>query len=137
MENNMKIGLDYHGVLDKYPKFFKLFIEAMKAKEHIIYIITGARLVDFTQDPLVRSITYDYFYSITDDFANTSLPHSLDTYGRIVFDDSLWNTAKALYCKKNDIDIMIDDSEIYGKFFVTPYVLFKEFKHELITENHQ
>ena len=36
----MKIGLDYHGVLDKYPKFFKLFIEAMKdATQDTITII--------------------------------------------------------------------------------------------------
>lgn len=133
----MKIGLDYHGVLDKYPKFFKLFIEAMKAKEHIIYIITGAPLADFTQDPLVRGITYDYFYSITDDFANTNLPRETDSKGHVSFDEILWNTAKALYCKKNEIDMMIDDSEIYGKFFATPYIQFKEIKHELIKENHK
>jgi len=133
----MKIGLDYHGVLDKYPKFFKLFIEAMKAKEHVIYIITGAKLEDFTQDTLVRGITYDYFYSITDDFSNTNLPHEIDKNGNICFDAILWNTAKASYCQKNEIDIMIDDSEIYGIYFKTPYVLFKEIKHALIQENHK
>lgn len=121
----MRIGLDYHGVLDKYPKFFKLFIEAMKAKEQLIYIITGAPLADFIQDPLVRGITYDYFYSITDDFLSASLPHEINSAGCATFESILWNSAKAIYCDKNGIDIMIDDSEIYGKYFKTPYIMFK------------
>jgi len=132
----MKIGIDYHGVLDKYPKFFKVFIESMRAKDNLIYIITGAPMSDFTQDPSVRGITYDYFYSITDDLISTSIPYEIDEKGHNKFDDALWNTAKALYCSKNEIDMMIDDSEIYGKFFVTPYIQFKEIKHELIHENH-
>lgn len=121
----MRIGLDYHGVIDKYPKFFKLFIEAMKAKEHSIYIITGARLEDFKQDPLVRGITYDYFYSITDDFLTTALPHAIDDKGHVAFDSILWDSAKAIYSDKNKIDIMLDDSDIYGKYFKTPYIMFR------------
>lgn len=124
----MKLGLDYHGILDKYPKFFKLFIEAMKVKEHSIYIITGARLEDFKQDPLVRGITYDYFYSITDDFLATSLPHDIDDKEHVTFDSILWDSAKAIYCDNNKIDLMIDDSDIYGKYFKTPYIMFKGIK---------
>jgi len=124
----MKIGIDYHGVLDKYPKFFKSLIDAMKEKEHTIYIITGSKLSDFIIDPKVREITYDYFYSITDDFLNSSLSYTIDNRNNPIFEPVLWNSAKAIYCAKNSIDLMIDDSESYGKYFKTPYILFKGIK---------
>ena len=39
-------------------------------------------------------------------------------------DDILWDSAKANYCKVKKIDLHIDDSPIYQRYFSTPYCLF-------------
>ena len=44
--------------------------------------------------------------------------------GTFNVDDTLWDKAKAWYCAQNDIDIHIDDSVVYGKYFTTPFCLY-------------
>jgi len=122
----MKIGLDVHGVIDEMPGFINL-INSLLIKDNInndtnheIHIITGLTHKDFLKTPAVDGIEYTHFYSITDDLMNKE-SYTLDIYGRPRFDCYAWNIAKAEYCRKNEIDIMFDDSEIYGKYFQTPY----------------
>lgn len=43
-------------------------------------------------------------------------------------EDKLWDSAKARYCKEHGIDIHIDDSTIYKKWFSTPYCLYDTFE---------
>jgi 8-oxo-dGTP diphosphatase len=45
-------------------------------------------------------------------------------------DNKVWNRAKAEYCKKNGIQLHIDDSDVYGKYFETPYARFESLKPE-------
>lgn len=41
------------------------------------------------------------------------------------FDGIKWDKAKGEYCKRQDIMLHIDDSEVYGKYFETPYIIWK------------
>jgi hypothetical protein len=41
------------------------------------------------------------------------------------FDYELWDTIKAGYCRSNKIDLHIDDTEVYSKYFTTPFLLYK------------
>ena len=120
----MKIGLDYHGVLDKHPDFFSNLTTSI-AENAEIHIVTGAKKVDFMKDSKMTGIFYSHFYSITDEFLKHKIPYNIDEKGNPSFDKTLWDSAKAMYCASHKIDIMIDDSKIYGKFFTTPYTLFK------------
>lgn len=115
----MKIGLDVHGVIDEAPEFVKL-ITKLLYKEHEIHVITGLTKEDFLKIPEVDGIYYTHFYSITDDLLSKT-KHKIDIHGRPRFEEYDWNTAKAEYCRKNEIDIMFDDSEVYGNYFWTPY----------------
>ena len=40
-DNQLKIGLDYHGVIDKKTDYFAKFCSEAKARNHLVYIITG------------------------------------------------------------------------------------------------
>lgn len=40
-EKFLKIGLDFHGVINTNPSYFKDFTEYAEARGHRIYIITG------------------------------------------------------------------------------------------------
>ena len=41
--------------------------------------------------------------------------------GSFKVDTKLWNEAKAKYCAEQNILFHIDDSAVYGRYFVTPY----------------
>lgn len=118
----MKIGLDYHGVIDKFPGYFRIFSESLIKAGHEVHIITGLRKQDIEQ-----KIPHTHFYSVSDDLVSHFSYH-INKEGRPIFEDDVWNKAKAKYCKENKIDLMIDDSKIYGKYFSTPYFQYGSIK---------
>ncbi len=87
-------------------------------------MITGLTKDDFDRMLVGKAMHYTHFYSITDDLW-LSKEFTQDIHNRPRFDEYEWNTAKAVYCKNNLIDVMIDDTEKYGKYFETPFFLFQ------------
>ena len=116
----MKIGLDVHGVMDKHSVFFKTITKLLVEHDHEVHVITGLTKNDYIALKWTKYITHTHFYSITDDLY-IRFNYELDIHNRPRFEEYAWNTAKAEYCRKNKIDIMFDDSDIYGKYFWTPY----------------
>lgn len=49
--------------------------------------------------------------------------------GSFHMDDYLWNKAKADYCRRENITLHIDDSNIYGRYFSTPYCCYDASQH--------
>ena len=130
----LKIGLDFHGVINRHPSYFKDFTEAAVSRGHKIYIITGgpeAKIACFLQG---WGIKYNEIFAIMDYYAKQGeVKFFLD--GSFHVDDKLWNTAKAKFCKKYEIDIHIDDSDIYGQSFSTPYCHYDEQTGSCILNN--
>ena len=65
-ETPIRIGLDFHGVVDKYPEYFSRFTHIAKQMGIEIYIITGGpkKVVDrFLQD---HKIVYKELFAILD-----------------------------------------------------------------------
>ena len=127
---NMKIGIDFHGVLNSDP-FFKemgrLFVEA----GHEVHIITGARWtaktrIDFLNIGIIKGIHYTHFISISDLLIDRGEKVHWQDADNPWFDEKIWNKEKAKYCKENNITIHFDDSKEYGKYFSTPYYLKQE-----------
>ena len=115
----LKIGIDVHGVLDTFPAFQKMVRVLATHPDVEIHIITGltredaekevGHLIDFT------AITY---FSIVEYLVSSNIPVEWrDGYPYANKED--WNSAKSIYCKQHDIDIMLDDSPTYGEFFKT------------------
>ena len=117
----MKIGIDFHGVIKESPKFFSEFTKAMLAFNHEIHIITGSKEKDISAFLFKHKIGYTHFYSITDNLLENKFDYVVDEHGRPQFVEGIWETQKAWYCLDNKIDMMLDDSDVYGKYFVTPY----------------
>ena len=46
-----------------------------------------------------------------------------DEQGRPWVDDELWNKAKGEYAKREGLDLVLDDTEIYKKYFETSFAL--------------
>ena len=120
MDKKIKLGLDMHGVIDSDPTFFHLFTRHLIDKGHEVHIITGKELGPVLDDELDKCcVDYTQIFSIT------SYHKSIGTY--VSYKDGnpewpliappKWDPTKAMYCKREDIDIMIDDSAVYGLYF--------------------
>jgi hypothetical protein len=112
-----KVGLDFHGVLDKHTEFFSDLTKLLVANLWQVHIITGAKLTtDFIARLDSLGIDYTHLFSIVDYHESIGTQVNYDSSGPWI-DTELWNKTKAEYCEKNGIDMHIDDSDVYGKYF--------------------
>lgn len=121
----LKIGIDYHGVIDQHPEYFALFCKEAISRGHKIYVITGGPSKDVAVKLGEFNNPYNEIFAIVDFYGQSSLMNFSDD-GKYKISDELWNKAKGEYCRKEKIDIHIDDSQEYIKWFTTPYCLYNK-----------
>lgn len=129
----MKLGLDFHGVCDTHPEIYGPMTRALLCQSdqltdnNEVHIITGGqRSLEVTSELARWGIHYTHFFSIVDyhtDQEDTKVWY--DESGHPWMDDDIWNPTKSNYCERYGIDLMIDDSPIYGSYFTgkTVYML--------------
>lgn len=131
-----KIGVDFHGVINTKPDFFREFCrEALKIGLEV-YIISGGPRETILAYLNQYQIPYTKLWCIFDYYEQR---HQVEFYddGSFRIDDELWNKAKAEYCKEHNICIHIDDSAIYGREFVTPYCRYDEKANSCVLNGQQ
>jgi hypothetical protein len=114
----MNIGLDIHGVIDKYPKLFAELSKGWAEAGHYVYIITGEP--EGTARPTVdeAGVTYDGFYSIVDYHIWMKTPSlRQDDKGHYWVDRHEWLPTKGQIAKEVGIDIHFDDQIEYAEYF--------------------
>jgi hypothetical protein len=117
----MKIGFDIHGVIDKNPKLFSELINTFREKGYEIHILTGSLISKELLDELDSyEIKYDKLFSILEYHKSTGTKMWEDERGWWI-DQDVWDKTKGEYCEKNNIKFHIDDTRIYGKYFMTPF----------------
>jgi len=94
-----KVAIDFHNVISIDYKFWSWLIKRMRAKEIEVHIITGGIYTEVVRKLVKNKIDYDYFYSIS--YSGKLLP------------DLEWDSSKGTYCKKHNIDLIIDDTIRY------------------------
>ena len=122
----MKIGIDLHGVIDRNPQFWINFANQVKSSKGEIHIISGQ---SWSQNLLNQLLEYnqgkkwwDFYFSIDDYLLyEKKIDYCIDEKSGRRYPNEIWDPAKGEYCLRNQIDIMFDDSPIYGKYFKTPY----------------
>ena len=125
----LKIGLDIHGICDANPEFFselsRLFVNA----GHEIHIITGRRVSDGAIEEIESlGLSYTHFFSISDYHVEIGTKVWEDDENNPWLEGELWDRTKGDYCAKHQIDFHIDDTERYGDYFKTTFMLSKIFK---------
>ena len=126
METIISIGLDIHGVIDTNPKYFSNLTRTLYRGNWQVHIMTGSTLED--PERTIKKylennkIYYTHLFSISDylreKYADQEASGS--TQKNPWFPDETWNTAKAEYCLKHDIQLCLDDSTAYLPHFKTP-----------------
>ncbi len=112
----MKFGFDVHGVVDTHCDIYATITAALVAAGHEVHVITGAVMSPELEGILKDSgVTYTHFFSIAQFHMDKG-------------DDEVWNRTKADYCHREAINVLIDDSPVYGQFFDkdTIYLLQKD-----------
>ena len=127
----MKLVLDIHGVIDTNPAMFVAMATILRRDsfENEVHIVTGESLSERLLAQL-RSYNngeefWDRIVSIQDELILTTPILYYDQHGRPRFDEEEWDSFKGTYCKENKIDLAIDDTEAYAKYFETPFLLYK------------
>lgn len=130
-QSHLKVGLDYHGVINSNPEYFRSFCIELLHRGHEVHVLSGGPedKVDWYLNQL--NIPYTQLFTIMDCYKMLGLM-TVKPDGKWHIDEHLWNTAKAKYCRINQISVQIDDSEIYGKYFSTPYCLYNQDKQMCI-----
>lgn len=127
----MKIALDIHGVCDSSPEFFKLISKLIINDGGEVHILTGRRVSDGALEEVRElDIGYTHFFSIADHHEEIGTKMWEDKNGNPWLDDETWDRTKGDYCKENEIDFCMDDTERYGEYFETPFAYVKINKNE-------
>lgn len=125
----IKIGIDVHGVADRCPHFFSQLSRILVENGHEVHILTGAEHTKELEHEIrnVLRLSFTHFFSTTTHHKRIGTEI---TYidGNPYMDNKTWNMAKAEYCREHGIELHIDDSDVYGKYFKTPYAKF-DFKY--------
>ncbi len=122
-----KLGLDIHGGVDALPEFFSFLTESFIKNGGEVHIITGGRwdsefetmLNNFNIKWTHKFSVYDYLKEVgADQSGKIRFP---DGTIQRKFNDEDWDKVKGEYCKKNGINLHIDDTLAYNNHFTTPF----------------
>lgn len=119
----LKIGLDFHGVITDNPAYFKELANLAIAKGYEIHVISGGPQLTIIEFLNKWEIKYTAVFAIVD-FYDAQGQVSFFENGEFKVRDSLWNRAKAEYCERNKIDLHIDDTARYSQGFKTPFCFY-------------
>lgn len=116
----LKIGLDLHGVIDRDPTTFSII---SKQRDITVFVITGEEL---SEKLLFKILNYEIRVKEKNIFSITSFHKHLGTPITYLnnnptqpyIEPEIWNRTKSVICKLLDLDYMIDDSPIYGNYFL-------------------
>lgn len=114
----MIIAFDVHGVLDSMPYMRDIAKETYENFNDKMYLISGS-LFDSNMQKLLKSynIRFDKYFSITQELLSVD-PELVSWEGGTPHaDNDLWDSMKAIICKREKVDILFDDSPCYRKYF--------------------
>lgn len=127
----MRLGLDIHGVIDSNPESFSFLSRSVIVGGGEVHIVTGGSWTEELEAQIREAgVEWTHYFSVYDYLMESEVP----SIGKIQFpdgtvqekfDSDLWDTIKGGYCRSKDIELHIDDTEAYAKYFTTPFLLYK------------
>jgi hypothetical protein len=129
----MKIAIDLHGVLEKYPAQFRSIFGVLKSLGAKIGVLSGPprEQIEYELRKLGFFPITDYFNFIESivDFLQKDLDVKMwqDEKGNWWCDDGDWWSSKGRICLEKSIDVLIDDRTEYFEFF--PAICETKFVH--------
>lgn len=113
----MRIGLDLHGVIDRFPEEFALLTRRwVRVYGHEVHVVTGSPWA-VAQSQVDRcSICYTHRFSIVDYHRTIGTPMAEKENGWWMEQD-VWNRTKGDYAERVGLGIHFEDSLEYAAWF--------------------
>ena len=120
------LTLDYHGVVDKDPKFFSKLMRNWQHSGGEVHLVSGLgikKLLDVAyRFQRKHGVVFNQLFSIETKLIALGKPYVIRK-GDYWFDDEDWNSSKGEYCESVGSTLHFDDSPEYEPYFTTPFVL--------------
>jgi hypothetical protein len=128
----VRISIDVHGVITERPEFFAHLTQKLVRQHNAVFILTGqAAGIALVRELAMYNILFHHILSITTYHRTIGTPirykNGDPTQPKMPY--GVWSPTKARLCDLYDIDLHIDDSDVYGDYFTghTIYINIKEF----------
>lgn len=123
----MKLGLDFYGILDKYPEQMITLAQDTIKKGGRVYIITGApsdevrtKMIDLMTKFMISKPFWNNIYSIVDWMKQKGIPHHTKADGSVwALREHDWNSIKGKIAIELGLNLHIDNTEAYREYFPT------------------
>lgn len=126
----MKLGLDIHGVILDAVEMTKTLSSLVIRDGGEVHILTGSTtkkaLVELDEIGFIKGTHYTHLFSLIDyhNENGTEVVGFNERHQTNEFPDEDWDRTKGDYCRKHDIDLHLDDSLVYEKYFTTGFARF-------------
>jgi len=116
--NPFKIGVDLHGVLDRWPKIFSAWSAPARAAGFDLHVVTGMRWEEARPKVNELGFQWSHHFSILDfHIAKGYVKVRRDGDGNLWIPDDEWNRAKGEYAREAGLEIHFDDDMAHGCAF--------------------
>ena len=114
----MKVGLDIHGVVDRYPELFSKLSEKWVGRGWEVHIVTGQEWEKAEPTVAKAFIQHTHHFSIVDHHRKLGTPmyQRTDKEGWWM-DRELWARSKGDYAASVGLDLHFDDYIGYAQYF--------------------
>jgi len=112
----MRVGIDIHGVADKFPEAFRNLTYNLMANGHGVFIITGQEWKKAKLDVERFKISYTGHFSTVDYHRRIGTKMWRDKNETWWMDKKIWLKSKGDYIKRAHIDVHFDDSYEYARY---------------------
>lgn len=112
----MKIGLDLHGVVDRFTREFTLATRKWVSSGHEVHIVTGSSWASVVRQIDGYGISYTHSFSIVDYHREIKTPMESRESGWWM-DPITWDKTKGDYAARAGLSIHFEDSPEYAKWF--------------------
>lgn len=122
----MRVGLDIHGCIDRFPEKFMHLSNNLMLNGHSVHIITGQPWKEVKHKVEEAKISYSHHFSIVDyhrKVKDTKMWQ--DEKKTFWMDEKVWLRSKGEYCRREKIDVHFDDSYEYAEYMpeTTTFIL--------------
>jgi hypothetical protein len=115
----VKFGFDVHGVVDTHHEVYAAMTSALVDAGHEVHIVTGNQETpELVAELTGKGIRWTHWFSIVQYHLDRGDIEVRFEGGQPWMDKEIWNRTKAEYCEGIGLSLMIDDSPVYGSYFL-------------------
>lgn len=111
----MRIGIDYHGTIERYPSVFRVLTLHWSRMGHDVHIVTGMQWKYALSGLKKHDIFFNNHFSIIDYHIErgTSMEKTDSDWW---MEDEQWFRSKGDYCRAARITLLFDNDLEFGRF---------------------